>query len=618
MPFLQDLVHKSERVADSRYLKYFLALLALILLALLYDLRAWRNLSTREAMDSAQLARNIAEGRGYTTRFIRPFSLYLTQSRSAQKSGVPPGKAPEAAQLDQAQPDITNPPVYPLVLAGLMKVAPFRYAVDLKRPFWSALDPESTTGARTFLRYQPDFFITVFNQVLFAAVILSMFLWARRWFDTAVAWVSVLVLCGMEVLWRFSVSGLSTMLLLLIFMGVAWCLALIETAVRENKGGPRTVFFLAAAAGALVALGGLTRYAFGWLIVPVVLFLVVFTDSRRAVLCLTAVGAFGILVVPWLARNWSLSGTPLGTATYDALSGTGLFPGWRLERSLDPNLRIYLWTVWMKLLVNARGLLQNELFRIGSGWIAALFLAGLLLPFRNPAVRRLRYFVLLSLGVLFLAQALGRTQLSEDSPEINSENLLVLLAPLVTVYAVAFFIQLLDQLHAPTPRIRYTLFGVFGVLTGLPTIFVLLPPSHDPVAYPPYYPPQIQQMAGMMNERELIMSDVPWAVAWYGNRPCVWLTLNATPTLNSSTHEDFFAINDRRKPINALYLTSSTIDGRLLTDWLGAGESSWGNFVMDVVLRKEVPATFPLHEMPGGLSPPAIFLADRNRWKKAE
>ena len=117
----------------------------------------------------------------------------------------------------------------------------------------------------------------------------------------------------------------------------------------------------------------------------------------------------------------------------------------------------------------------------------------------------------------------------------------------------------------------------------------------------------------------LIVSNLFMTVAWYGNRPCVWLTLNATPvTRDGSPHEDFFAINDQRKTINALYLTSSTIDGRLLTDWLGAGESSWGNFVMDVVLRKEVPVTFPLHEMPGGLSPPAIFLADRNRWKKAE
>ena len=46
-----------------------------------------------------------------------------------------------------------------------------------------------------------------------------------------------------------------------------------------------------------------------------------------------------------------------------------------------------------------------------------VFLVGLMLGFRNPATRRLRYFVLLSLCVLIVVQALGRTQLSDDSPE---------------------------------------------------------------------------------------------------------------------------------------------------------------------------------------------------------
>ena len=46
------------------------------------------------------------------------------------------------------------------------------------------------------------------------------------------------------------------------------------------------------------------------------------------------------------------------------------------------------------------------------------------------------------------------------------------------------------------------------------------------VAYPPYYPPNIQKIADWMKPDELMMSDVPWAVAWYGNRPSVWLTLN--------------------------------------------------------------------------------------------
>ena len=46
------------------------------------------------------------------------------------------------------------------------------------------------------------------------------------------------------------------------------------------------------------------------------------------------------------------------------------------------------------------------------------------------------------------------------------------------------------------------------------------------MVYPPYFPPEIQQIAGWMKPDELMMSDVPWAVAWYGDRQCVWLSLD--------------------------------------------------------------------------------------------
>ena len=128
------------------------------------------------------------------------------------------------------------------------------------------------------------------------------------------------------------------------------------------------------------------------------------------------------------------------------LKGTALFPGHQLERSLDPNVVFYVRLLWMKMFANLQPLLQNELFRIGGGAVAALFLVGLMVELRNSTRRRMRYFTLMSLGVLMIAQALGRTQLSEDSPEINSENLLVLFIPLVIVYAVSLFFILLDRI----------------------------------------------------------------------------------------------------------------------------------------------------------------------------
>jgi len=127
----------------------------------------------------------------------------------------------------------------------------------------------------------------------------------------------------------------------------------------------------------------------------------------------------------------------------------------------------------------------------------------------------------------------------------------------------------------------------------------------------------------MMTEHELIMSDIPWAVAWYGHRQCIWLTLNAVRDPNDrDSRENFLEVNDFRKHISALYLTPETIDSKFLSQWLDAGELSWGNFIANTLLRKQVPPDFPLHQMPeylpnsGRLLPHAILLADWQRWRK--
>jgi hypothetical protein len=603
---IQKLIHMLEMGALARHLRFVLLGLAVMGMILLYDLRAYRNLATQEAMDSAQLAHNLAEGRGYTTMFIRPFSLYLVQSHNEAKHAAGPAdtNALDFAQIKyRPHPDLANPPVYPVVLAGLMKVLPFHYPVEVKKPFWS----ESSR----FWRYQPDFLITVFNQVLLLVVVVMTFFLARKLFDSNVAWLSAVLTIGCELLWRFSASGLSTLLLLVIFSGLTWCMLRIEELAREPQPSPGRLLGLVLAAGVLTGVGGLTRYAFGWVIVPVVLFLFLFSGPRRTVHVLAAAGAFLVVLTPWVVRNYAVSGTPFGTAGFAIISGTGLFPQFQLERSLHPDFthalgfRPYV----SKLIGNVHDILTNDLPKLGGSWASVLFLAGLLLGFRGLAARRMRYFLLMCLGWFIVVQALGRTQLSEKSPELNSENLIVLLAPLVFIYGVSFFFTFLDQMKLAVPQLRYVVIAVFVALSCLPMILIstLLSPRVIPIVYPPYYPPDIQQTAGWMGENELMMSDMPWAVAWYGNRQCLWLTLNA--------QDDFFAVNDNIKPVLALYLTPETTDGKFVTDWARAGEHSWGNFMIQVMTQNQIPLNFPLRNAPTGFLPDRMFLTDRQRWK---
>ena len=64
---LQEFIHNLEMGAGGRALQLAVAVVAMAAVAVFYDLAAFKNLATQEGMDTAQLARNMAEGRGYTT-----------------------------------------------------------------------------------------------------------------------------------------------------------------------------------------------------------------------------------------------------------------------------------------------------------------------------------------------------------------------------------------------------------------------------------------------------------------------------------------------------------------------------------------------------------------------
>ena len=596
MPIIQDTIHKLEVAGGMRYLKFGLSALAVIIVTTVYNLRSYRNMSTQEAMDAGQLARNLAQGKGYTTGFVRPFSMYLVKKNSEQS--MPAGtRLSELAKIKEAHPDIANPPLYPIVLAGLMKVVPFDFSMPLHKAFWSL------NGI--FFRAQPEFIISLFNQVLFFISAVLLFFLARKLFDPMIAWTSAALFFGTELFWRFSVSGLSTMLLLLIFITLAWCLVLIEEQGREPRWGAVRLVLAAIAAGLITGLGCLTRYSFGWLIIPVVLFLFLFGGSRRPVLAATAFVAFAIVLTPWVIRNYNVSDTPFGTAGYALYADSGLFPEDSLERSLTPDLhRPRFNALTQKFIVNTRQILQEQVPRLGGNWLSAFFIVGLMVGFANPGASRLRYFVLLSLLVLVFVQALGRTYLSDDSPEINSENLLVLLAPLTLVFSVSFFLLLLNQIFLPMRELRYLIIGLFCLAACLPMLFTFLPPRRWPLASFPYRPHTARIIGEWTRPSELTVSDIPWAVAWYGDRQCVWLP----PDLVS-----FGDINDYYRFFSLVYLTQRSAENHV--------GSPWCLVRLQIAMGGPPPQTFPLKTIPPMQLNPAdiegaqVIVTDVERWK---
>ncbi len=597
---LQDLIHKLEEGKGTLYIKLVAAFLALFTLVVVYNIREFQNFSTQEGMDNAQLARNIAHGEGYTTDFVRPLSMYLVKEKDPQRS---------ARVTDH--PDLANPPLYPVLLAGWLKAFPFDYGVTQERQY------EKNLG---------DLYVSWFNQICFFVAAFILYRLAKRLFDAGIAFLATAVFIGTELFWKFSISGQSTMLLIVLLLALVWCLVVMEQATRadappvegEPQLPPRGMGWyagMAALVGVLLGLGALTRYSYAWLIFPVAGFLLAYFPKRRLVLPFVAVLTFLLVFTPWLVRNYNSSGNFFGVAGYALVEGSGRLQGTVLSRSFFESQtehdlalsQVDVGDFTRKLVVNTTEILQNDLPKLGGNWITAFFLASLLIPFRSSTLSRLRYFLIVSLLLFIAVQALGRTYLTTVTPVFNSENLLVLLAPLLFIFGVGMFTILLDQIELPFPQLRTVANGLLILVASAPLILAFFPPRTSPVAYPPYHPKVVQMWSNFLKIDEAMMSDMPWAVAWYGQRTAVWNTLDI-PT--------FYTINDEQKTISALYITSFTSDQRLASELLRGETNSWEKFFTDIVTRTNIPKDFPLKYARPDLSPEQILLLDRQRWRE--
>lgn len=582
MPHIQELIYQLEVGKGPKIVRILAACLAVIALAWWYDSHEFRNFNTAEAMESAQLARNLVAGEGYTTKVIRPFSLHVVEQQQGLDAGL--ARAPH--------PDLVNPPVYPLFLAGLMKALPFHYAID--GPFWI---------------FQPELVIAIANQVLFLLTIWLICGLAARMFSLEVSVLTLVFLLASDVLWRFSTSGLSTMLAMFLVTLLVRTMVTLDTACNEG-GSNRSVTRWAACTGLIIGIASLTRYSMLALVVPVVAFALIFCGKHAVRVSTVVLIVTALVTGGWLWRNYQLSGHLFGLAAFAAEQGSIAFPGNTLERSLSPELQLVGLNDYLrKLVLNLYDILTGEIPLAGGSWLGGFFLAGLLLKYRNGGLSRLRFFVLLSLSTFCVVQAVGRTHLSLDFPRINSENLLILLAPAVVLYGAAFLSTLLDQMELPILEIRHFLIVVMVVLAAAPLWLTFLPPRTVPINYPPYYPKWVQENAKLLKGNELMMSDMPWAVAWYGNRQCVWIPRDP--------EESFFEIHDRHKQVSAVYLTQLTSDAKFLSQIIQGRDYDWARFSGELILHRQLPREFPLKDVWSYYIPDQLFIADRPRWREA-
>jgi hypothetical protein len=478
--------------------------------ALLFAAYAWsefHGLNSAEAMESAQLARNLAEGRGFVTDCARPFDFWFLGRDRARSLALP-------------LPDVRNEPGFPFLLA-----AGFRL-----------VGPDFDIRPRQRL-YIPE--IAVVLPTGFACLLLTaalLYLLGRMMFGEGVARVVAVLFVVSEPVLASALQGTRAPLLMLLAVGATYAAAAGARALAESRSAWTWAPALTLAG---ILCGGLllTSYAC-WALVPSsALFIVLASRERRGMALTLYLAAVLVVALPWVFRNVKVCGAPFGSAPYAVLHDTFVAPGDSLAREPKPDLRNehVAWSVQNKLAANLAGALDDGLAVAGGVLIVGLFLIGLFLPAVSDEARAMQWATVSGLVLLLLATALG---------EGIRPAVLLALTPLVILLATGTLAAVLDRRDDMHPEMQTVALWAVAAVCALPLVLRIMgPPQGNP--YPPYHPALNAYAAHLAGPNQAVATDIPWATAWYGRHASVLI-----PT----TPESLGALTNRTPSIGGVYL----------------------------------------------------------------
>lgn len=578
---IQDLVYNVDVGIGLRLIKFGLYILFLMVVMVVYTATEFRGLKEAESMEFAQLGRNVMFRHKLATQCVRPAGMWNLIEHVAS----PNPRLNHNPQI-MDHPDALHPPLYPFALAVGFKL--FRHSIF---PTGEAGQTVIEQG-RIWLPEQ--WVIMPFGHLCTVATGLLLYLLSRRLFDARVALLGVTLFFLSDAVWRMSISGLPIPLAMLLTTFAIYA-AVVAMARRDEGRAPVTWVVLLLASSVSLGLAFLTRYGTAVLVPALALFIGVSCRGRGWRWGSLYLLVFLAVIAPWIWRNITVTGAPLGLAPYTALNGDDPILDNTFDRALAPALEFgtVSHNLLVKFLSGIARLYAENLRTLGDGLIVCLFLATFFYSFAREQVRRFRWCFLLALvGMLVLGALFGKA----------TARLLHVFLPVVIMYGLAFFFILLDRLQLRLPIMRMAVTGAMVVLSSVPLLLTLLPPRAAP-PYPPYYAPYIAHVCNMLTEDELLTTDMPWATAWYGNRHSLLLP---------ATIDDFYEINDYTHRIAGIYFTTITRDREFVKTLQTGAYRTWFPLLEQ---PPRIPGDFPLQQGFPLNNLDQVFLTDRARWK---
>ena len=529
-----------------------------------YAYSRFRGLDTPEAMEYAQLGRNLASGDGFTTRCIRPLDIECIERHAGSGPSV------------DAMPEIRKAPAYAGLLAGGFRLA----GTESESP-----EPFKIFGPELKVVLPAGIVLSILTALL-------VYLTAKRLFGGSIAFLAVFTYVCTDAVLINSISGRPVSMLTAIAAAAVY---FAVVAVQAKVSGASFLrwsmpFVLSAGLAGLGVLTGYTMLVF----VPVLATFVSSSFVRGRIFAWMLFACISLAVVaPWCLRNHELTGSILGSSPYAALHDTILYEGDAVDRSTQagPGNVLIFHALKVKLASKLVGVWENDLRALGSGLAICFFLVSFFHVFDRREVNVLRWCLGLGLVVMTVSVAMG---------DNNMATRLSVFLPFVVIYGAASFVATTDRIFIEDEW-KSVFSGLFVLIAALPAVvngFAV--PARSP--YPPYYPPFVSYTSAMLDDGEIMCSDIPWAIAWYGNRSSVLLP---------SSTDEFMSLHEEWHNFSGLYITTET-SGRSYAGSLADGSHrSWWP-----VINRRVPDGFPLQH---GISLPPdghdqLFLTDRIRW----
>jgi len=566
---VQQVVHSIEHGSLAGIIRVLLAIVGVVALALAYLFIEFKGLSAAEGMDQAQIARELAAGHGFSTKYLRPLAIEQIQRETGR---IPSGNFP----------DTYHAPLNPLIDALVLKINPKPLAMKINN------DAPVFAGDRLIAS------VSVFFFVLSVAV---TFIIGSMLFDRRVA----LIACGLVIVadqfWQFALSGLPQMLMLFLFSCAALCLVVaIKAKARGNR--PLLIFF---PLGICLGLMTLTHPGAFWLTAGTAVFCGIYFRPRVLLGLIPIIICLGMFSI-WIIRDYQVAKAPFGVSPYAFLEKLpGPEGAWM--RQGQPDLSAINPLAIRKHAVDeVKNQFGSLYLLLGGVVVAPLFFVSLLHGFKRTETADFRWAILLLWVFAFAGSAL----LGVDGRTVDANQFHLLFGPLMALYGVAFVLVLWNRLNLQTRFLRTLFLGGLFVLTGFPALLGFSAGGIR-INFPPYLPPFMQLFTSWTNPEEIICSDMPWAVAWYADRKALLLPAKISDFNNYSDYQSLGG------PIVGLYFTPISRDAPFASAIIAGEYKDWAALVLG---GPQAVQSFPLRVPLGLAQNQCFYLSDRIRWNQ--